>query len=91
MKTFLILLAIAVALFVVDRLLLRAETRGWIYYRRSRGRSGSSASAFLEIQSMLEPSRKHVIEARSEAKEEEDDAGEPPGDEDPERPKGGGR
>jgi hypothetical protein len=77
MKTVLILASVAAALVLLDRLLLRAERRGWIYYRKSRGRSGSASSAFLEVQSLLEPSKKHVIEARSEEKEEADDSGEP--------------
>lgn len=78
MKTVWILLVIGAGAVILDRLLLAAERRGWIYYRRTRGRSSSTASAFLEIQSMLEPSRKHVLEARSEEKEEQDDAGDPP-------------
>jgi hypothetical protein len=77
MRSVLLVVMVVIAIVVLDRLLLAAERRGWIYYRRSRGRSGSTASAFLEIQSMLEPSRKHVIEARQE-KEEDDDAGDPP-------------
>ena len=71
------LLLIVFAAKVVDLALLAAEERGWIYYRHSRGRSGSAASAFLEIQSMMEPSRKHAIEVRQE-KEEDDEAGDPP-------------
>ncbi|HEU5162507.1 MAG TPA: hypothetical protein VFV54_05140 [Thermoanaerobaculia bacterium] len=71
------LILIVFAAKVVDLALLAAERRGWIYYRHSRGRSGSAASAFLEIQSMMEPSRKHVLEARRE-KEDEDEAGDPP-------------
>ena len=77
MRTVLLVVVVAVAIVCLDRLLLAAERRGWIYYRHSRGRSGSAASAFLEIQSMMEPSRKHVIEARQE-KEEDDEAGDPP-------------
>jgi hypothetical protein len=75
-KTVLIFAAVAAAIALLDRLLLWAERRGWIYYRKRRGRSGSASSAFLEVQSLLEPSTKHVIEARTE-ETEADDAGEP--------------
>jgi hypothetical protein len=37
-----------------------------------------SASAFLEIQSMMEPSKKYVLEARREEDDEQDDSGGPP-------------
>lgn len=79
MWEFLIKLVLVVfAAKVIDLLLLAAEERGWIYYRRSRGRSSSAASAFLELQSMVEPSRRHVVEERVREREEREDAGDPP-------------
>ncbi|MGK2856865.1 MAG: hypothetical protein ACSLFQ_06640 [Thermoanaerobaculia bacterium] len=73
-----IILAVAVALFALDRLLLAAEARGWIYYRKKQSSPGTSASAFLELQSMLEPGRKYEIQALRNDEEERDDEGEPP-------------
>ena len=57
-----------------------AEDRGWIYYRKKSGRPGTAASAFLEIQSMMEPSKKHVLDVMREDEEqdEQDHSGDPP-------------
>jgi len=57
-------------LFLLDRLLLRMERRGWIHYRRSRGSSGALANSLLEMQALLEPAKRHVVEERRR-----DDAG----------------
>jgi hypothetical protein len=55
-----------VAIYAAHRLSCWAEDRGWIYYRKKSGRSGMAASAFLEIHSMMEPSKKHVLEVMRE-------------------------
>ena len=76
-------LAVVLALVVMDRLLLRAERKGWINYRR-RGWSRSGAAFHsLTLQSIFQPSAEHLIEARYTEIEEEDDSGDPPGDPDP--------
>ena len=69
-----------VAVYAVHRLSCWAEDRGWIYYRKKSGRPGSAAQAFLEIQSMMEPSKKHVLEImrEDEDQDEQDDSGDPP-------------
>ena len=66
-----------IAVYAAHRLSCWAEDRGWIYYRKG-GRPGMSASAFLEIQSMMEPSKKHVLHVMREEDDEQDDAGGPP-------------
>jgi len=72
------LAAAAVLAVIIDRLLLAAEARGWIYYRKKQSSPGTSASAFLELQSMLEPGRKYEIQAIQSEADERDDEGEPP-------------
>ena len=73
-----ILAGAAVAVFLLDRLLLWAERRGWIYYRKREPSGGTGVgNALLEIHSMLEPDKKAMIEVREE-KREEDDSGAPP-------------
>jgi len=71
-------LGLTIAIFVVDRLLLAAEARGWIYYRKRQSSPRTSASAFLELQSMLEPGRKYEIQAIQSEEVERDDEGDPP-------------
>ena len=62
----------------LDRVGLWMERRGWLYYRRVKPSSSSLGNAFLELQSILEPSKQHVIEVRLEDHDEEADSGDPP-------------
>ncbi len=74
----LLLAAVTAALYALHRLGLWMETRGWIYYRHKHGSSGSLGAAFLDVQSLLEPSKRHVIEISQRDESEADDAGGPP-------------
>jgi hypothetical protein len=71
------LITIAVALYALHHLGLWMEERGWIYYRKKHGSSGSLSSAVLEVQALFEPSRRHVLEAKRED-DEQDESGDPP-------------
>lgn len=46
---------------IVDRLALRAEARGWIYWRRARGRAIASA-ALGGLTEALQPSQMHYVQ-----------------------------
>ena len=72
------LAAVMIGLWSLHRLALWAEARGWIYYLRRKASPGTAASAFLEVQSLLDPGNKHVIESRFEDHSEEENSGEPP-------------
>ncbi len=78
MKIFLWIAAAGMVVFLLDRLLLKMERRGWIYYRKSKPSRTSLGNAFLEIQSLLEPSKKEILEVRREDKKEQAESGEPP-------------
>jgi hypothetical protein len=67
------------ALVVLDDLLLRAERRGWINYRRRGLSRGGAAFHSLTLQSIFQPSAQHLIEARYVQVADEDDSGDPPG------------
>ncbi len=69
---------VAAAILGLDRLLLAAEARGFIYYRRRKASPGSLGSAMLEIHSLMQPSARHAVEEQRRVVEEEDDAGAPP-------------
>ena len=57
-------IALAVAiLYPLHLFAMYAEKRGWIYYRKKHG-SVTVGSAFLEIQALMEPSKRHVLEQR---------------------------
>jgi hypothetical protein len=65
-------------LFGFHRFALWAEDRGWIYYLRRKPASSTLGNAFLEVQSLIEPSKRTLVEVRKEDAVEEDEHGEPP-------------
>ena len=59
--------SVTLALWVLHKLLLRAEEKGWIYYRRRRGSgtvSSGVAGAMMELDRIVRPSVEHVIEMK---------------------------
>ncbi len=78
MKSALILVATGAILYAIHRLALWAEARGWIYYLHRKADSSTLGNAFLEVQSLIEPEKRHLVEIRQEEAVEEDDQGEPP-------------
>ncbi len=70
--------ALAALLFLLDRLLLRMEERGWIYYRKRRGHADRVGDAAFRVQTLFEPGKRYVLEERERAKEEGRDDGAPP-------------
>ncbi len=71
-------LAAGAAVYGLHRLALWMEARGWIYYRKKRGSSGSLGAACLEMQTLLEPSKRHVLEISRKEDSEQSDSGDPP-------------
>ena len=82
MKTLLLVVAgLAVAGFLVDRILLWMEWKGWIDYRRTypgRMNVGQVGPAFLTIQGLLEPEKRHAAEEQTAQRTERDHDGAPP-------------
>jgi hypothetical protein len=82
MTTILWLIGALAVLWLVDRVLISCELRGWIYYRLSpRPRTSALANMLLGVEQIYRPSRQHVIERRMEeaVQHEEDDDGAGPG------------
>lgn len=67
-----------VVTFVGDRVLLWAEAREWINYRRRGFIRGGASYHALEMQSVFDPGAKELQQARFENMEERDDSGDPP-------------
>jgi hypothetical protein len=80
MKWTLIVGAVPIGLFLIDRILLHLEERGWIFYRRNKPNFQNAGSVFLELHAMFEPRARYVIErkAQEENEEDEDEDGDPP-------------
>ena len=70
--------ATGVVAVLVDRLLLRMEARGWIFYRRTRGIRGGAMYHAQELDSIFNPGMQHVQEAHVKQEQEEDESGDPP-------------
>lgn len=71
-------IGVVAALYALHRLALWMEDRGWIYYRKKHGSSGTLSSAALEIQALFEPSKRHVIEIQQRDESEPNESGDPP-------------
>jgi hypothetical protein len=78
MKTVLIALIILLAGTLLHFLFLWMEKKGWIYYKHNAPSRTRLGNAFLEIQSILEPDKKHVIEVRDEIRKETQAQGDDP-------------
>jgi hypothetical protein len=78
MKYTLIGLAVIGGFYGLHRLAVWAEARGWIYYLHRHGSSGALGNAFLEVQSMIEPSARVALEERVKDDHEGDESGDPP-------------
>jgi len=79
MKALLIVLAIVCSALALHLLALWMERKGWIYYKHNKPSSSRLGNAFLEIQSILEPGKKHIIEIKNELKKESQESGKKPG------------
>lgn len=69
---------VIVTLFMIDRLALWAEARGWIYWRRKKAQTGALGSALMEMNVITNPSAQHVIDAKDAKKLEERENDDPP-------------
>lgn len=75
---FLIVIGAVAVLVVLDRLLLMAEAKGYIYYRKRKASPASLGNAAMEIQAMLEPGGRHAAVEQRRVRTEMDDEGDPP-------------
>lgn len=65
-------------LYVLHRVAMWMEAQGWMYYRKKRGSSGALGTAFLEVQAMFEPGKRHVLEVMRTEETHDGESGEPP-------------
>ena len=71
------IVAIALGLFALHRLALWMESRGWIYYVKTRAIGGALASAILELQQIAQPGTRYILEMKRESRAEQDGESDP--------------
>ena len=81
-------LVIIAGLYLLHRLGLWMEDRGWLYYQRKRGSSCALGGAMLEVQALFEPGYQHVLEERRSERYDEAEEGDPPHPDEPFHPPG---
>ena len=83
-STVLWVVGFVIGLFFLDRVLLWAEARGWIYYRVNKPGRGASTFHLFEWNAAFDPTMRQVQEEMVKEVKEEAEAGDPPGpDDDP--------
>jgi hypothetical protein len=76
LKIVLLCSAILVGLYLLDRMALWAERRGWIYHRKVKPTGNSLGATALELQNIFESGKAtHVIEAKHDQSKESPDPG----------------
>ena len=75
MKLIIIALAIVLGSVGLHVLALWMERKGWIYYKHNQPSRSRLGNAFLEVQSILEPNKKHIIEIKKGLKRDNAEPG----------------
>ena len=71
-----IAIALITGLYLLDRLCLWAETRGWIFYRKTKASGNALGASALELQNIFESGKaKHIVAAQASVRSEDPDAG----------------
>lgn len=65
------------SVFLLDRGLLRMESRGWINYRTTGLSRGAATYHAYELQQIYDPAIKQVVEIRYQQRKQQDESGEP--------------
>lgn len=57
-------LGVVGGLLAIDQLLLRLESKGYLYYRKKSASGPSQGSVLVNLAAVFEPSKRYVIEAK---------------------------
>jgi hypothetical protein len=84
------LLIASAILYGLHRLGLWAESRGWIYYWHKKASPRGIGNSALEVQTLLQPASRHMLEARLKDISDDEVAGDVPDEDDvtPDQPSG---
>lgn len=77
MKYVVIVIAVAIGLYILDQLGLWMERKGWLYYRHKKPSTGGGVgNALQELNALMNPSIRHVVEVKQKDTKQRDDQGE---------------
>jgi hypothetical protein len=80
-KLFLTAIALVAGLYLVDKYFLWLEEKGWIYWRKKKPTvTGGIGNTLQELNIFLNPSAKHMIEAKQHQTKKSDQSGGVSGD-----------
>lgn len=78
MKVIVWMAVIAVGLYLLHRVALWAESRGYIFYVNTEPSRSSMGNAFLNAQSLIEPDKQSMVQVAHEEQSKEAESGAPP-------------
>lgn len=64
MRVLIVIIEISLFSYIFDRVCLWLERKGYLYYRKVRPKGGVVGSALQELNALLLPSNRHVIEMK---------------------------
>lgn len=70
-----IVVALFVGIFILDRMGLWLESKGWIYWRKKRSTGAGFGNALQELDAFFRPNSRYTIEVNKEASGQRDDFG----------------
>jgi hypothetical protein len=77
---FLTMIALIAGVIALDGLLLRMESRGWIYWRKRKRETSIIRTGMRALQQLVEPQIQHIEEdRRGRQAADHDEQGDPPG------------
>ena len=76
LKVVLIIFAVLIGLYLIHRLCLWAELKGWIFYQKTKPSGNALGASALELQNLFEAGKAtHVIEAKNSQQPENPNSG----------------
>ena len=76
LKITIIAASVIIGLYLLDRLCLWAEAKGWVFYRKKKPSGNALGASALELQGIFESGKTiHVIEAKTSKQGKNNNAG----------------
>lgn len=64
MATLITVIVFCIGIYLVDKICLWLEGKGWLYYRHEKPRGGVIGNSLLELHAILNPATHHIIQMK---------------------------